>query len=254
MNHNISPKTARRILAATRPHLVELSGIFEQWEQDNGDGFDIPPEATPESTEEPDDTRILIEISETERQAIILAVMQEAGCLDPVEREIIVNAIINRMSLPEGRYTGYWDITRQINTSQVANYVLNGMPGETREEQIQYAFEEFYAENPSLDCAEETVGAFLAEPPPDATGGAISWIHINNSDMSLQDREKQAQAIKERILALGQECIEAIIRSAGVDVIINGDEMVVDATGVTVYINMNYTIPSTPDTNCPAED
>lgn len=255
MDKNITPKQARATLRQIYPLLERLIPLLGQLEskvpvlEQDLDIGDIPVE---DNTSEAEGE--MPEISDIERMAIILGVMQEAGCLlDERQRQIILHGILNRMSLPSGDYTGRWDITRQLDSSQIAGGVLSGMPGETRDEQIQFAYEQFYADDLDLACASGTVDTFIATPTEDFTGGAISSIHIDNPDMLEREKLERAEAIAARIAELGQDCIERNIRCAGVDPIINGNEMVVRAEGVTVYINMNYNIPSTPNIGCGCE-
>jgi hypothetical protein len=151
--------------------------------------------------------------------------------------------IFNRENFP----SAYAPIEQALGGSQIAGGVLNGFSGD-RTTQINNAYDWYpnqpqYA--PAFQNADASVTTFLANPPVDFTQGAIQFSHAGTPS--------DAQQIADQINHCGQSVIEGIIRSAGVEPIVNGPSMHAGSTNVSAYINMNYTMPVAPSgaPNCP---
>lgn len=184
----------------------------------------LPPTATP------------VEVITVRQKAITLAVFSEAGGLLDADRQIVIFVIQNRGLFPNN----YLPIEQALGTSQIAGGVLDGFTGD-RPTQINSAYD-WYPLQPqyalAFQKADLTVKNFLANPPSDFTQGAIQFSHAASS--------VYAQQIVQQISDCGQSAIEDIIRGYGINPIVNGSTMHVGSFNPSVYINMNYTLPSGP--------
>jgi hypothetical protein len=176
----------------------------------------------------------------------VLAITGETGsAFNDDDRAVIPHVLENRDSLPAPK--PYSSPENAIGTSQVAPDIMNGAVGSTRTEQINNQYAYFAGGgNPGIqgffDAADDFVRSGIGTDP---TGGAIQFSHAT----SVANAGTIAQAINN----CGQSVIEDIIEAASLDVIINGPSMVAGSTNLTVYINMNYTIPTAPSgaPSCP---
>jgi hypothetical protein len=128
----------------------------------------------------------------------------------------------------------------QTAVNQVAPAIMTGAQGNTRTDQINNQYAYFAAGNNQgiqafFLAADDFVRRGIGIDP---TNGAIQFSHA----ASVADAEAIAQAINN----CGQNVIASIISDAGVEIILNGSGMVAGSTNITVYINMNYTIPGAP--------
>jgi hypothetical protein len=182
-------------------------------------------------------------VGDVRRKAITLAAFSEAGGLTEDDRRVVIFTIFNRENFPNA----YDPIEQALGGSQIAGGVLNGFSGD-RTTRINSAYE-WYPDQPqyaaAFQSADASVTTFLASPPVDVTQGAIQFSHATTPS--------DAQQIADQINHCGQNVIEGIIRSAGVEPIVNGPSMHAGSTNVSVYINMNYTMPVAPSgaPSCP---
>lgn len=199
------------------------------------------PSGTPSPSQTPSPTST--PVGNLRQQAVTLAAFSEAGGLADPDRQVVLFTIFNRDKFPNS----YEPIEQALGGSQIAGGVLSGFSGD-RATQINNAYN-WYPNQPqytvAFQNAQTSVTNFLANQPADFTQGAIQFSHAATP--------ADAQQIADQINHCGQNVIEGIIRSAGIEPIVNGPSMYAGSVNVSAYINMNYTLPVAPSgaPNCP---
>ena len=204
----------------------------------------MPPPLFPTNTPVPTSTAVptltptptATPVSDLRREALTLAAFSEAGGLTDADRQVVLFTIFNREKFPNS----YAPIEQALGGSQIAGGVLSGFTGD-RATQINNAYQQYSTETqyaPAFQNAQTSVTNFLASPPADFTQGALQFSHAASP--------ADAQQIVAQINHCGQSVIEGIIRSAGVNPIVNGPSMHADSVNRSAYINMNYTMPVAP--------
>lgn len=182
-------------------------------------------------------------VGDLRKKALTLAAFSEAGGLTDADRQVVLFTILNREKFPDS----YDPIEQALGGSQIAGGVLDRFTGD-RATQINNAYDQYSSQQQyvaAFQNAEASVTNLLASQPADFTQGAIQFAHAATP--------VDAQQIADRINRCGQSVIEGIIRSAGIEPIINGQSMHAGSVNVSAYINMNYTVPLAPSgaPSCP---
>lgn len=184
-----------------------------------------------------------VEVTVTKREltlrekTYVLAITGETGPnFTDDDRRVIVHMLENRDNLTVPN--SYLSPENAIGTNQVAPDIMNGAVGSTRPEQINNQYAYFAGGgNPGIQGFFDAADAFVREGiGSDPTGGVLQFSHAATAG--------ESQDIAAAIDNCGEAVIRGIIESASVDPILNGSSMVVGSTNITVYINMNYTLPT----------
>ena len=196
------------------------------------------PTGTPSPTMPPTPTTNPNRELSVEEMAMVLGITGETGPLfDDSDRAVIVFVLQNRLDFP----SSYGVPEQAIGTSQLAPFILTGFEGTNRTDIVTNAYNFFSGgESSSQEITERfnLADALVRRGVgTDFTGGALQFSHT--------DTPETARQIVEQIEGCGETVISDIIRSAGVDPIINGSQMVVGSSNISVYINMNYSLPFT---------